>query len=358
MRSATPSTRVRVSVVVPVFDASETLSRCLEALVASIGQGDEIIVADDGSRDGSVAELEVSLSSRIRSVRSEENIGRGPIRNLAASLASGDILLFVDSDVVVHSRTIEQVREAFTAVPERVAVIGSYDDRPASPTLVSQYRNLLHHHTHHSHGPQASHFWTGLGAVRAEVYRALGGFDEGRWARNMEDVEFGHRLVDAGHHIDVLPEIQATHLKPFTLRSMVETDLLQRAVPWSRLMLASQFRSDRFVASWPQRISAASAVATVASAACLAPCRRASIALLVASGTFALANLPLWRFLARTRSVPFALACVPLHLVYAITTAVGFGYALIRPASPHVETITVRSGTAPATMPRRSASAR
>jgi hypothetical protein len=169
--------------------------------------------------------------------------------------------------------------------------------------------------------------------VRRDVYVALGGLDEGRWARDMEDVEFGHRLVDAGHRIDVIPAIQGTHLKRYTVRTMVATDLVHRAIPWSRLVLQGHLRSDRFVASWPQRISAACAMATVAGGVAVARDRRALVPLLVASLGFVAVNLPLWRFLARVRSVGFSLACIPLHLLYALVTAVGFGYALARPGT-------------------------
>jgi glycosyltransferase involved in cell wall biosynthesis len=324
---------VRLSVIVPIFDASVTLSRCIEALVASIGPDDEVIVVDDGSSDGGVCVLDPSLRGRIRSVRSETNIGRGPIRNVGARHASGEVLLFVDSDVVVHPEAVEQVRAAFAIDPGRVAMFGSYDVRPAAENLVSQYRNLLHHHGHQSHGDQATHFWTGLGAVRRDVYLSLGGLDEGRWARDMEDVEFGHRLVDAGHDIAVMPWIQGTHLKRYSLRSMVETDLLHRAIPWSRLLLQNNDHGDRFVVSWPQRISAASAVATVACASVTVRDRRALVPLTIASSSFVLANMPLWRFLRRTRSAGFALTCMPLHLVHALVTAVGLTCALVRPGS-------------------------
>lgn len=326
-------TGVTLSVIVPIFDAAATLPRCIEALVASMGPDDEVIVVDDGSADGGVSVLEPSLRDRIRSVRSETNIGRGPIRNVGARHASGDVLLFVDSDVVVHPETVEQVRAAFTIDAGRVAMFGSYDVRPDAGNLVSQYRNLLHHHGHHSHGARATHFWTGLGAVRRDVYLSLGGLDEGRWAHDMEDVEFGHRLVDAGHDIDVMPWIQGTHLKRYSLRSMVETDLVHRAIPWSRLLLQSNDHGDRFVVSWPQRVSAAGAVAAVACAAVTVRDRRALVPLAIASSGFVLANMPLWRFLRRTRSTGFSLACMPLHLIHALVTAVGLAYALVRPGA-------------------------
>lgn len=333
------SSGVRLSVVVPIFDASATLERCVAALVAAANDGDELIVADDGSRDGALEELPPHLGARLQVVRSEQNIGRGPIRNLGASEASGDVLVFVDADVEVHRDTLTLIRDAFTEVPGRVSLIGAYDDRPSAPGRVSQYRNLLHHHTHHTHGSRATHFWTGLGAVRRDVFLELGGLDDATWARDMEDVEFGHRLVDAGHTVDVLPHIQGTHLKDFTLRSMVRTDLLHRAIPWSTLMLTDHLRSDAFVTSWEQKASAlcslvlvggslAAAVAALAGASATAAAL--GVGAVAALVTFVLVNLSLWRFLARSRGPVFVLTAVPLHVLHALLSATGFGIALAR----------------------------
>ncbi len=321
---------IRLSVLVPTFNSSSTLSTCLEALVRDACVEDEIIVADDGSDDGELEGVGPLTTGRVTVVRSGHNIGRGPIRNLAAAKAGGDILVFVDADVVVTPGTLDRIRTWFAIDDDRTAMIGSYDDRPASPGVISQYRNLLHHHTHQTHGPTATHFWTGLGAIRRGVFEELGGLDEQRWARDMEDVEFGHRVVDAGYRIDVLPDVQGTHLKRFTLCTMLRTDLFNRAIPWSTLMLDDHLRTDEFVVSSRQRISAVSA-AVVILAAVPGPSRRTRrLAAAVAIPAFLGSNRSLWVFLAHRRGVAFAAACVPLHLMHSLTSVMGFATALAR----------------------------
>ena len=114
-------------------------------------------------------------------------------------------------------------------------MFGSHDDRPAAPGVVSRFRNLLHHHTHSSHPDPTSTFWAGLGAVRRQTFLDLGGFDAEAYQRPcIEDIDFGLRLSDAGGRILLDPAIQGTHHKRWTLRSMVVTDIRQRAIPWSR----------------------------------------------------------------------------------------------------------------------------
>ena len=55
--------------------------------------------------------------------------------------------------------------------PALTAVMGSYDDTPSEPGLVSQYRNLLHHFVHQVGREKASTFWAGCGAVRRGAFQ-------------------------------------------------------------------------------------------------------------------------------------------------------------------------------------------
>jgi GT2 family glycosyltransferase len=313
-----------LSVIVPAHNSAATLPRCLDALRAAIGPADEIIVVDDASTDG----WQPAHDERVRYLRLDERTGRGPARNVGANRATGDVIVFVDSDVVVHHDTLEAIRAAFRDDPERTSLIGAYDDRPGAPGVVSQYRNLLHHRIHHTSGTRAVHFWTGLGAVRDTVFRKIGGLDETDWAHDMEDVEFGHRLVDEGYAIDVMPHVQGTHLKRFTLRSMVATDVAHRAFPWASLMLRTGFRRNEFVLSARQTVSVAAAGITLAAAAG-ASARRMPVRVAVAGGAvFVAVNAPLWAFFAAKRGWRFALACVPLHFVHSLSSGTGFAVAL------------------------------
>jgi GT2 family glycosyltransferase len=301
--------------------------------------GDEVVLSDDGSTDGAVDQLAPGLRRAVQVVRSDVNRGRGPARNRGVAAATGDVVVFVDADVTVHPDALQELAAAFDARPSLVAVIGSYDDRPSHPAVVSSYRNLLHHHVHHTRGDTATHFWTGLGAVRRDRFDALGGFDEDRWARDMEDVEFGHRLVDAGHTIEVHPQVSGTHHKRFTLRSMVRTDVLNRAAPWTTLMWSEHLRTDRFVVSVPDAASAVAVVAGMGAAVRLATGprgRTARVALVASSGVFLGANAQLWSSMARSGGPRLAVAAVPLHAVHVASAITGFALGTLRWAGGRV----------------------
>src|SRR5947209_4364176 len=129
-----------VSVIIASYNAGPFLYRSLRSLSASTVQPFEVIVVDDCSTDDS---LTAAQEMGVSVVRTAANGGPAKARNLGAQSASGNILLFIDSDVSVHLDTISLVQGALQD-PSLDAVIGAYDDAPDSPEFLSQYRNLMH----------------------------------------------------------------------------------------------------------------------------------------------------------------------------------------------------------------------
>ena len=234
---------VRLSVIMPAHRANAVLPRAIAALEASdLDRSSwEFIVAVDGDPMGTDDDRtgEIALQHADVVVRLPGR-PRGPAyaRNRAAEVARGEILVFVDSDVCVHGDTLRRFLSTFDEDPEVAAAFGSYDDRPDARTIVSQYRNLLHHFVHQEGAGDAETFWAGCGAIRAEVFHDVGMYDEWHFARpQIEDIELGRRLRRSGHRIVLDPQIQACHLKRWTLSDVLQTDLKHRGVPWTRLIL-------------------------------------------------------------------------------------------------------------------------
>ena len=214
LRERAPS-RARYSVIVPAADAPDTLGRCLAAIDRATHPPDEVIIVDGPPATGPAA-----------------------ARNAGAAQASGGILIFVDADVEVHPSAFARIHSAFERDPQLVAVFGSYDAASSPHGVVSTFRNLLHHYVHQSADPDATTFWAGLGAIRREAFADARGFDQVRFHDpSVEDIELGLRLTAAGGDIRLDPEIQGTHLKQWSLRSMVATDINRRGTPWTALVL-------------------------------------------------------------------------------------------------------------------------
>ena len=254
--------------------------------------------------------------------------GRGPAaaRNVGGRVATADWLLFLDADCAVHPGTLQRLVDAIAEAPGASAVFGAYDDRPAALNAVSQYRNLLHCHTHRVGRPEASTFWSGCGAVRREAFLSVGGFDEIRFPRlGMEDIDLGYRMRDAGFRIRLDPRIQVTHLKRWSLASMVRVDLFERGVPWTRLWLERGRVPADLAIGWRQRASAAAAVGLVlAPAAANLTAAAAVVAAGAALVLFVAANLQFFAFLAQRRGSLFLAVALPLHWTHTLCAAVSF----------------------------------
>jgi glycosyltransferase involved in cell wall biosynthesis len=313
---------VRLSVIVPVYNDREALDRCLGALTTTCPPGVEIVVVDDASTDDPGA---VAAGPGVRLLRLPTNRGPAAARNHGARHARGDIVLFVDSDVIVGPGTLDRVLRLLDARPDVAAVFGSYDACPAAPGIVSRYKNLLHHFVHQNGAAQASTFWAGCGAIRTGVFRELGGFDAERFRRaSIEDIELGYRLRRAGHVILLDKSMQGTHLKRWTFRSLLRTDVIDRAVPWSRLILESRQPVADLNLRHDQRLSAA-LVGLAAASLALAPLRAGlAVPALPALLAVIVLNRRLYGFFARHGGPAFAGACVLLHWLYYLYTTVAF----------------------------------
>jgi glycosyltransferase involved in cell wall biosynthesis len=226
---------MRLSVIIPVYNGRGFLGQALQALASSCRSPDEVLVVDDGSTDGS-GTLARAMGARVIS-QADGPKGPARARNLGAEQAVGDILVFLDADVVVHLDTLARIAVHFQEEPDLSALFGSYDADPLAPGHVSRFKNLLHHFTHQRSPREASTFWVGCGAIRRDVFEALGGFFEGYGRPAVADIELGLRLKEAGGRILLDPEVLVTHLKAWTFVSLLKSDVFDRAVPWSRLIL-------------------------------------------------------------------------------------------------------------------------
>jgi GT2 family glycosyltransferase len=317
----------KISIIVPVYNDPQNLKECLVALQGTRYPEAEILVVDDASSDETPT---IASREGVTVLRLQKNSGPAAARNYGARHASGDILFFVDADVVIAPGAIERVLAVFASQPDLVALFGSYDTRPRAPALISQYRNLLHHFTHQTGNPHSSTFWAGCGAIRRTAFMALGGFDERNFPRaSIEDIELGYRLRDAGYRIFLDKTLQGTHLKRWTLRSVIRTDIFCRAIPWSRLIMARKHVVNDLNISTAQRVSIALVgVAVIALAGAFFRRELLVLALLALIGVGVL-NRTLYSFFFRQRGLVFACLCVPLHLLYYFCSGIGYGYVMV-----------------------------
>jgi glycosyltransferase involved in cell wall biosynthesis len=244
---------IAISVVIPVHNAAKYLRACLEDLSNSTFRDFECIVVDDGSTDGSA---EVARQAGATVFTTQARRGPAYARNVGAKSAQGEILFFIDADVCVAPDTLARVHANFED-PELSAVIGSYDDLPGSRDFVSLYKNLMHSYVHHNSRREACTFWSGCGAIRKSVFQEFSGFDESYNRPAIEDIELGYRLRAAHKKLLLDPSMQVKHLKRWSFFSLVKTDIFDRGIPWTELILRDRHLPNDLNLQLSQRVSVA-----------------------------------------------------------------------------------------------------
>ena len=292
---------VTLTAVVPATNDPPTLDACVNAILAAERPPEDIVVITEGG-------------------------GPAAARNAGVEDAKGEVVVFVDADVLPHADAFTRIRAAFEADPALVAVFGSYDDVPAEPGIVSQFRNLLHHHVHQQGAGEATTFWAGLGAVRVDAFRAAGGFDADRYPLpSVEDIDLGTRLAKNGSRILLDPLVQGTHLKRWTLDDMVRTDFWQRGVPWVELVLRHGSGATALNLGWRHRVSAAAAVISA-----LAILRGRPGTALVGLTALVALNIQLYELFMRRHGPAGAATGAGLHAVHHVTGALAVPVGLAR----------------------------
>ena len=201
------------SVVVVSHNEGAWLRRTVVGLLAGLPGDGEVVVVDDDSTDGSVAGLE---GDRVRVVRPEARLGIARARNLGASWARGDVLIFSDAHVDAPPGFAGPLREALDG--PGVGAVGpaiTDVDRPAALAYGFRWGDELL-------TPEWLD-WPGydaapvpmLGgaflAIRADLFRELGGFDPGLILFGCEDAELALRLWTLGRECLVVPAVEVAH---------------------------------------------------------------------------------------------------------------------------------------------------
>jgi glycosyltransferase involved in cell wall biosynthesis len=314
-----------ISVIVPVHRDGESFQRCLSSLAQTTPGPEEIILVSDGAGD-SIRQLAQKLGFRC----CENAVAKGPAyaRNLGASQALGNILFFIDSDVIIPPGAIAQVQQVFGQDPRLAAVIGSYDDAPAALNFMSQYKNLFHHYTHQNSNEETSTFWGACGAIRREIFAASGGFDERYQRPCIEDIELGSRITKAGHRIRLSKTLTCKHLKRWGVFSLLRSDFFDRALPWIELILRDRSLTNDLNLRFASRFSVIFLFAfIILFFAGFWKLEFSGVSLVFLTLVLAL-NFPVYRFFYRKRGLLFMIRAIPWHCIYYLCGGLALGLGI------------------------------
>jgi GT2 family glycosyltransferase len=205
-----------VSVVVPTYNRASRLERVLAALASQTYPRScyEIVVVSDGSTDGTDELLRQRPPTELVAAI-QANGGPAAARNRGVELAAGELLLFIDDDVIATPTLIERHVQTHLEGGDEQVVIGPMATPPdveLSPWV--QWEQTMLYRQYHAmvdgiYSPTPRQFYTGNASVPRDAVVAAGGFDT-RF-RRAEDIELAYRLEDAGLRFTFNPDAVGHH---------------------------------------------------------------------------------------------------------------------------------------------------
>jgi glycosyltransferase involved in cell wall biosynthesis len=317
--------RVQISVVVPVRNGGDTIRCCLDSLKQSDFPEFEVIVVDDCSNQDL---SQVAREYGFRGVRLTRPSGSWRARNKGAELAKGDVIIFVDCDMIVPPHAIRRIHDHFSG-NHYAAVSGICGAKTSSRRLATMYKNLWMYHSYTRSPEDFGWFISGIGAVKREVFFDLEGFDSEFDTRTGGgDLEFGRRIKEAGRDILLDKALLVEHLKPYSLWSLLRNDF-NRSRGWLQLVVSKRMvpqvvRKLRIANIYPAfMISVMVSWAFVLSLLLLPFFRISLFFSAFLALTYLVINHQLLRLFRRRGGTGFLLKAVPLSLADHLASGLG-----------------------------------
>jgi glycosyltransferase involved in cell wall biosynthesis/GT2 family glycosyltransferase len=213
-----------LSVVIPTYNRKARLHRVLEALACQVDGGEfEVVVVSDGSTDETDQYLRSGATPLAVVAVTQDNAGPAAARNRGVQTARGDIVLFIDDDVVPAPDLVHRHRAAHELAPDDIVLIGPMlnpPDAEYSPWVAWEQHQLYKQYEAMEAGdwqPTFRQFFTGNASVPRSAIVEVGLFDT--TFRRAEDVELAFRLHRAGVRFQFEPAARAHHYAERSLQS-------------------------------------------------------------------------------------------------------------------------------------------
>ncbi|MBX9423007.1 MULTISPECIES: glycosyltransferase family A protein [Streptomyces] len=181
-----------VSVIVPNYNYGRSIGLCVEAALAQTYPNIEVLVVDDCSTDDSAA---IAAAAGARVVSTGVNSGVAVARNLGAALSSGEILVFLDSDVAMHPDAVAKSVELLGSGQGYGAICGTYEPEPLiRDSLIEEYRSLQQYYLLLRSEGVIDTVHTAILAIPRQVFDEVGPFNP--ILRHTEDQDYGRRISE------------------------------------------------------------------------------------------------------------------------------------------------------------------
>jgi glycosyltransferase involved in cell wall biosynthesis len=217
-----------LSVIVPTYNSGDTIRECLKAVRQSVFRDYELIVIDCASQD-----LTVSITKQYADqiIELHTNAGRNHARRIGTEASKGQIVVNIDSDVLVKADTLSKIAAYFSQHREIDALTGLLSREHPNPGFFSQYKNLYMHYIFKKLPERVNFLYGSIYALRREAMETHDADIE-----IADDTALGQRLIFDGKQIAFLNDLEVIHLKKYNLLTFIKNDF-QIPFDWAKIFL-------------------------------------------------------------------------------------------------------------------------
>ena len=231
-----------ISIVIPVYNGEAIIGETLASVAAQDYPAVQTIVVDDASTDGTVGVCE---TFDVELVRLADNAGPANARNVGVVRVTGDIVLFIDTGVIlVDPSTVRRLVAKFEDHPEIAGVTMVRARNALNAGITPAYWATINYYEWMRAPTYHTSFATERSAIRTSILREMELFDSRFRGADIEDHEFGFRLHAAGHKVLVAHDIEVADR--FDTLCQATKKMLVRSFHWFRLFV----RRRKFDSVW------------------------------------------------------------------------------------------------------------
>ncbi|MEA9354983.1 glycosyltransferase [Bacteriovorax sp. PP10] len=207
-----------ISFIIPAYNAEKNLRECLKAITALVSLDDEIILVNDASSDST---QKIASQHNCKIINLQKNGGAAHARNHGAKISSKDILVFIDSDVLISKENIENVRSYFQNNENIQTITANVDLENLQLGFFTDFKNLYMNYIISAGSLSVNYVYGSFCATRSKNYTP--------WPEEIrltEDSLWGYQQKKSGFTIHSLSELKVKHLKEYSLKSLIRNDFL------------------------------------------------------------------------------------------------------------------------------------
>ena len=210
---------LKASVIIPAYNASKVLPRCLDALQNQSFPGKfDVIVVDDGSKDNTA---EIAKGFKGVRVFSQQNAGPAVARNAGAKQAQGEIVVFTDADCVPSKNWLKKMVAPFSD-PMVVGVQGAYKTRQKE--IIARFTQVEVEYRYKRLKNSKKIDWIGSysAAYRRDIFLEETGFLSSFPTASGEDPELSYRLAEKKYKLVFKEDATIYHFHPVSLFDLMK----------------------------------------------------------------------------------------------------------------------------------------